>query len=272
MGWLGKIIGGTLGFMFGGPLGLIAGAAFGHMFDLAGDKGAPHQQQDQRSSFFHGQDQRYYGYGPVASGIDQTQMLFFVGAFSMLARIAAIDGQVSPLEQRKVEEFIDKDLRLDAQGHAAAMRVFNAAINGGGTFEQFATQFYQNFSREPALLQLMIDIFYRVAAADGDVNRAENDLIRTAGRIFHLSDAIMDSISRRYGGVSASTRSYAVLGLTPQATDEDVKKAYRKMSIEFHPDTVASKGLPEEFTTYATEKFREIQEAYEAIKRERGIK
>lgn len=261
MGWLGKIIGGTLGFMFGGPLGLIAGTAFGHMFDKAGELGS---QQGQQS-------QRYYG-GSMAYGMDQTQMLFFVGAFSMLARIATVDGQVSSAEQKKVEEFIVHDLRLDSQGHAAAMRVFQAAQNGGGTFEQFATQFYQNFSREPALLQLMIDIFYRVAAADGEINRAENDLIRTAGRIFHLSDSIMDSISRKYGGTSASTRAYAVLGLVPQASDDEVKRAYRKMSIEFHPDTVASKGLPEEFTTYATEKFREIQEAYDSIKRERGMK
>lgn len=261
MGWLGKIIGGTIGFMFGGPLGLIAGAAFGHMFDKAGELGQQNSQQQGR----------YYG-GPMAYGMDQSQMLFFVGAFSMLARIATVDGQVSAAEQRKIEEFISQDLRLDAQGRAAAMRVFQAALNGGGTFEQFATQFYQNFSGEPALLQLMIDIFYRVAAADGTINRAENDMIRTAGKIFHLPDSIMDSISRKYGGTSASTRAYAVLGLTPEASDEEVKKAYRKMSIEFHPDTVASKGLPEEFTTYATEKFREIQEAYEAIKNERGIK
>ncbi len=269
MGWLGKIIGGTLGFMFGWPLGLIAGAAFGHMFDKAGELGQQGSRQDGQSQRQQG---RYYGSGPVAYGMDQTQMLFFVGAFSMLARIAAVDGQVSSAEQKKVEEFIVQDLRLDTQGHAAAMRVFQAAINGGGTFEQFATQFYQNFSREPALLQLMIDIFYRVAVADGEINRAENDLIRTAGKIFHLSDSIMDSISRKYGGASATTRAYAVLGLTPQASDDEIKRAYRKMSIEFHPDTVASKGLPEEFTTYATEKFREIQEAYESIKRERGIK
>ena len=66
-------------------------------------------------------------------------------------------------------------------------------------------------------------------------------------------------------------QAYATLGLAKDATVEEIKKAYRKLSIEFHPDTVSSKGLPEEFTKFATEKFREIQSAYEAIKKERDI-
>ncbi len=263
MGWFGKIIGGTLGFMFGGPLGMIAGAAFGHMFDKAGE--FSHQAGNRQQGMF-------FGSSTMAQGADQTQMLFFVGAFSMLARLASCDGQVSQAERHKIEETIDRDFHLDANGKIAAMRVFNAALQGGGTFDQFATQFYQNFSQEPALLQLMIDIFYRVAAADGAVNRQENDMIHRAGKLFHLSDSIMDSIARQYGTSSATTKAYSVLGLTPNASDDDVKHAYRKMSIEFHPDTVASKGLPEEFTKYATEKFREIQGAYEEIKKERNMK
>jgi len=61
------------------------------------------------------------------------------------------------------------------------------------------------------------------------------------------------------------------LGLTPQATESEIKKAYRRLSIDYHPDSIASKGLPEEFTLFASEKFRSIQEAYEAIKKERGF-
>lgn len=61
------------------------------------------------------------------------------------------------------------------------------------------------------------------------------------------------------------------LGINKNVTDSEVKKAYRKLSIEYHPDTIASKGLPEEFSNFATQKFREIQQAYEKIKKERNF-
>ena len=73
------------------------------------------------------------------------------------------------------------------------------------------------------------------------------------------------------GGAGSSARAYAILGITKDASVDEIKKAYRKLSIEFHPDSVASKGLPEEFTTFAAEKFRAIQEAYEKIKQDRNI-
>jgi len=255
MAWLGKLFGGTFGFMFGGPLGMIAGIAFGHMFDKAGDVGST---QTTRSSY---------------TTLDREQMLFFVGAFSMLARIASSDGSVSSHERQKVLEFIRQDLRLGYREEEAAMRVFDTALTGGGTFDQFASQFYQNFSHAPNILQLMIDIFYRVAAADGVINSAEEEMIRRAAKIFRLSDSFVEMLCNRYGGCSnASDKSYAILNIPRTATDDEVKRAYRKLSIEFHPDTLASKGMGEEFLGHATAKFREIQDAYESIKRERGIR
>jgi len=263
MGWIGKLIGGAIGWVIGGPLGLIAGIAFGNLFDRAGHISMDQGQAGPGGAF---QSQSY-------SREQQSQMVFFVGAFSMLARLATVDGRLLPEEQKKVEEFIDQDLKLDAQSRNAAMRVFSAALSGGGTFTQFATQFYQNFSHEPALLELMIDIFYRVAIADGEINAAEEQLISQAARLFNISSALLDSIRHRYtGGAGSPNRAYAVLGLDKEASNEDIKKAYRKLSIEFHPDTVASKGLPEEFTKFATDKFRAIQEAYDALKKERNIK
>jgi len=253
--WLGKIIGGTMGLFLGGPLGLIAGIAFGNLFDSSND----HVESGRPSSF---------------SSIDQTQMVFFVGAFSMLAKMVTSDGSMVTSERQKVEEFITRDLKLGPDGRNAALRVFNAALsNNAGTFDQFALQFYQNFSHERALLELMMDVLVRVAAADGTISDPERRLINAAARTFRISDALLASIIKRYSSISASpSKAYSVLNLTPDASIEEIKKAYRKLSIEFHPDTVASKGLPEEFTRFATEKFRAIQEAYDTIKAERGIK
>lgn len=260
MGWMGKLIGGAMGLAVGGPLGMIAGIAFGNLFDRAN---VYTTTQDRSIPF---------GSDSTMNAQQQSQMIFFVGAFSMLARMATVDGRLLPEEQRKVEEFISQDLKLDPQSRQAALRVFNAALTGGGTFDQFATQFYQNFAHEPAILELMIDILVRVAAADGTINQAEDRLITVAAKIFRIQDSLLASIKRRYGSIAASpSKAYAVLGLQPDATVDEIKKAYRKLSREFHPDSIASKGLPEEFTTFAAEKFRVIQEAYDTIKKERDI-
>ncbi len=255
MAWLGKLLGGTLGFMFGGPLGMIAGIAFGYLFDKADE-------------FEHTDRPAYRTQGSR----DSTQMMFFVGAFSMVARVAQADGEVTSSERAAIERFIDERLRLGTSEHAAAMRVFDAALVGGGTFDQFAAQFYENFATSSGLLQLMIEFFYEVAVADGTINSSEEALIRRAAQLFHIPDYVADAIRRRYGGSSAGGHAYAVLNLSPTATDEEVKKAYRKMCIEFHPDTLASKGMGEEFKAAAERKFQEIQEAYEEIKKDRGIK
>jgi len=250
--WLGKLVGGTMGFFLGGPLGLIAGVAFGNLFDSA--------DRDRGERF-------------SISSSDQTQMVFFVGAFSMLAKMATSDGSMVAQERAKVEEFITKDLRLAGQERQAAINVFNAALTSNGTFEQFALQFYQNFASERSILELLMDVLVRVAAADGKISPPEKNLIDSAAHIFRIPDSLLSSIISRYSSVATSpNQAYSVLNLTSHATDDEVKKAYRKLSVEFHPDTIASKGLPEEFTRFATEKFRAIQDAYESIKKERGMK
>ncbi|NCB02289.1 MAG: molecular chaperone DnaJ [Spirochaetia bacterium] len=255
MAWLGKIVGGTMGFFLGGPLGLIAGVAFGNLFDSANKV----ERSTIDSSSF--------------SSVDQTQMVFFVGAFSMLAKMATSDGSMVSSERAKVEEFITQDLRLAGPERQAAIKVFNASLTSSGTFEQFALQFYQNFAHERTILELLMDVLVRVAAADGAISSQEKVLLDNAAHIFRIPESLLASIINRYSSVSASpSKAYSVLNLTPSATDEEVKKAYRKLSIEFHPDTIASKGLPEEFTRFATEKFRAISDAYEAIKKERGLK
>jgi DnaJ like chaperone protein len=209
----------------------------------------------------------------------QAQLTFFIGTFSMLARVVAADGSVTQEEEQKVTEFMDRDLRLDPQSRSTAVRIFQTALQSPQDFDQLASQFYSQFSSRPEILDLLIDILYRVAAADGSIVDEEERLIGRVGRVFGYSDEQLAAFRRQYvhGGRRAGTAaaagggSYAVLGLEPGASDEEVKRAYRKMVHQYHPDTIASKGLPEEFNTFAHEKFKEIQEAYDAIKKERGL-
>jgi DnaJ like chaperone protein len=209
-------------------------------------------------------------------------MTFFVGAFSMLAKLAAVDGNVSDKERRKVEEFMDKDLNLDAVTKSSAFRIFDTAVNASETFYQFANQFSREFRYQRQLLELMIDIMLRVAHEDGGISSEEETLIVDAVHIFRLEDSLYSRLKAKYtGGYSGYTGSsygqasagaaYSVLGCKSSDSDDSLKKAYRKLVNEYHPDKVASKGLPDEFEKAAKAKFIEIQNAWDRIKTERGL-
>jgi len=251
MGILGKIVGGAIGFAIGGPLGAVLGATFGHAFDAGGGTYIEHRPSG-------------------VSASEQAQATFFVAAFSMLAKLVRADGHVSREELESVEKFMLYDLNLDPQSRQAAMNIFNTAGASAQRFEDFAAQFYQSFQHQPQLLDLMIDIMLRVALADGHMSAPEDRMIRSAATIFQMGDDRYHSIKSRY--MRDTDRYYSVLGLSATATDDEVKHQYRRRVSEYHPDKIAGKGLPEEFTKFAEDKFREIQEAYEAIKKERGIR
>ncbi len=191
----------------------------------------------------------------------------------MLAKLASADGVVSEDARRKVREFTLNDLHLMGQSYQYALEIFENALNQSASFEDLADQFYENFRNSPQLLNLMIDIFYRVAMADGRITANEERLIDYAARTFRIHQSILDSIKSKYGaGGIKSSRAYSILGLKEDATDQEVKKAYRKLILEYHPDTVSARGMADEFKEYATKRFREIQEAYEIICKERNIK
>lgn len=268
MSWLGKIIGGTIGFFLGGPLGMIAGAVFGHMFDKSNELQGEDDSSQQGYSRRFGDSDRYYFFN---TGYNRSQMVFFVGAFSMLAKLAAADGQISDGARRKVNEFMVNDLHLTGSSYQYAQSIFNQALSQDATFENLADQFYGNFRTSPQILNLMIDIFYRVAMVDGRISPNEERLIDYAVRAFRIPESLHESIRRNHN-VKGASRAYAVLGLTESATEAEIKKAYRKLILEYHPDTIAAKGMAEEFKEYATKRFREVQEAYETICKERGIK
>ena len=251
MGWMGKLVGGTIGFALGGPLGAIFGAAFGHAFDTGSELDAVGNRQR-------------------LSTVEQHQLTFFVAAFSMLAKLVQVDGRVTKEEIVSIEDFMEKDLRLNAQSRNAAVHIFRTALDAPGTFVDFASQFYGQFHNQPQMLELMVDIQLRVAVSDGSMTHGEETLILSAVDIFNFSTLRFERLKSQY--VQTADKSYAVLGCSPDDSDDQVKGCYRQRVQEYHPDKIAAKGLPEEFTRFAHDKFREIQEAWERIKAARGIK
>ena len=248
MGWFGKVVGGTIGFALAGPLGAMAGAVFGHAFD----KNGSHQEH------------RYLSSGETA------QLTFFVGAFSMLAKLVRSDGRIEKEEIDTIEKFMAEDLNLAPESRQYARNIFQTALHSHESFEDFAVQFYNQFRYQPQFLELMIDIMLRVAVSDAAVNDNEEKIIQSAAHIFNFTDERYGSLRSKY--VSDAEKYYAVLNAGNTDTDDHIKQQYRKLAQDYHPDKIVSKGLPEEFVKFAHDKFRDIQEAYDAIKKERGMK
>ncbi len=251
MGLLKKIVGGTIGFVIAGPLGAIAGAAIGHALDMD----SQHLQTTQRARL---------------SPNEEAQFTFFVATFSMLAKLAKVDGRVTREEIDTVEKFMIYDLSLDPISRRVATNIFHAAVESPDNFRDFASQFYLQFQAQPQMLDLMIDILLRVSIADGTLSPSEEELILVAVRLFNFSDEKYMTLKSRY--VKDVQKYYAILGCNRNDSNEQIKKQYRKLVSDYHPDKIASKGLPDEFTKFANNKFREIQEAYEVVKKERGIR
>ena len=151
-----------------------------------------------------------------------------------------------------------------------AFNIFRTALDSPADFEDFAFQFYGRFRHQPQMVEMMIDILLRVSVADGALTVSEETLILSAVQIFQMNQARYEQIKAQYS--VSSDQPYHVLGSRRSDSDEAIKKRYRQLVQAYHPDKIASKGLPEEFTRLAEEKFREIQAAYEDIRKERGLK
>lgn len=120
----------------------------------------------------------------------------------------------------------------------------------------------------PMRLELLHFLF-GIAAADGDVNENELRELEKVSAYMGISMPDYESIKAMFYRRYEPSSSYKILEVDPGATDEEVKKAYRKMAVKFHPDKVSHLG--EEFQSAAKEKFQKVQQAYDDIKRMRGI-
>ena len=247
MGWLGKAVGGSLGFLIGGPIGAIAGIALGHQYDK--------------------NEEKIKSAAGVFSRQEKSQAIFFVTTFSLFAKMARADGRVSREEIDVIDNFIVHELGLDSESRNMAIKIFRAAKSSPEPYESLARQFYGEFRNRRDMLLTMVELLMRIALADNRFHVNEERMIRGVVNIFHISEQEYSRLRSVY--LQSGDRYYAVLGCSRTDSDETIKKKYRKLVMEYHPDRVTAKGLPEEFAKVATEKFREIQEAYDFVMKER---
>lgn len=243
---LGKILGGGLGFAFGGPIGALLGVAVGSMLDMGS---SPNARDNSRS---------------FRQNRQTTQGDFVISLLVLSASVMKADGKILKSELDYIKRFLVNQFGEDAaQEQLILLRdILKKDIPLRDVCEQIRTNV-----PHPARLQ-MLHFLFGIAQADSHVDTAEVNIIQRISNYLGIRQADFDSLKAMfYKDVGAA---YTILEITPQATDEDVKKAYRKMALKYHPDRLGN--LAEDLKKGAEEKFRKVQEAYETIQKERGFK
>ena len=256
MSWWGTVIGGTLGYMFGGPLGAILGAALGRNFT----RGI--QLNDAQPGFGSGQQER-------------VQAAFFTATFSVMGHVAKADGRVSAAEISAARSIMAQ-MQLSAEQRKAAIGLFNEGKKDDFPLHDVLQQFRLECHRRRNLLQMFLEIQIATAMADGHLHPDEKRLIKSIGELLGFAPAEIDRLfrftnsSRTYSSERQSLpEAYKILGVDRSASGAEVKKAYRRLMSQHHPDKLIAKGLPEEMIKLATEKTQTIKAAYEQIKESR---
>lgn len=241
MAKFGKWVGAGLGWVIGGgPIGAIIGLSLGWMLDSASES-------------------------DVQKGYTKTTVGDF--AVSLLILIAAVmkaDGKIMRSELDYVKRFLIQ--RFGTESASEALKMLRDILKQNIPIQDVCLQIksHLDYSSRLELLHLL----YGVAISDERVNEKELTIISQVAYYLGISSADQNSLKSMF--FKSAESAYKILGVEHSANDEEIKKAYRALAIKYHPDKVSYLG--DDFRKSAEEKFRKINEAYEQIKKERGIK
>lgn len=273
MSWWGKLLGGYLGFVLGGPLGALIGAAMGHNFD----------SNREESPSRVGQDDDH----------ERIQLAFFTATFSVMGHIAKADGKVSR-DEIKHAESIMSGMQLDQQMRKAAINLFNEGKKPSFDLDAVLLQFKQEAGRRTNLYRMFMEIQIQAAYADGTMHASERRVLKHVSAFLGFPDFVFRQLesfvkaSMGHGGARSDSyqsggdrsqaraatmtlrEAYQILGVTSKSEKAEVKRSYRRLISQHHPDKLVAKGLPEEMIKIANEKTAEISKAYDAIKDAKG--
>lgn len=235
----GKLGGAGIGLALGGPIGALVGGMAGHM--LVDRDGAPF-------------------------GTPPRDLVFTTGLVALAAKMAKSDGVVV---RHEVEAF-ERIVEVPDSEHARVKNLFDLAKGTTDGFESYARQIADLFREEPALLEDVLDGLFHIAKADGAVHEAEFEYLRAVAGIFGLEGKEFDRVAARH--VSRPDDPYLILGADRTMSDGDLKRHYRRLVAENHPDREIARGLPPEAVGIATQRLAVINEAWERVAAERSIR
>ena len=242
-----KWLGGGIGWAAGGPIGAILGFALGSMIDgiQSGEYAyEPHQQ-------------------PNFNTPQTTPNDFILSLLILASAVMKSDNKILRSELDFVKRFLLQQFGADEAERQ--LLILRELFKKDYDLQQVGIQIKQ-YMEYPSRLQLMHFLF-GLAAADAQVHPSELKLITQIAGILGVSNSDFESIKAMF--VKDTTSAYRILEVTPDANDDEIKKAYRRMALKYHPDRVAHLG--DDVQKAANAKFQELNAAYEKIKKERGI-
>ena len=231
----GKFGGAVAGLVTGGPLGALLGALAGHFLIDRGD--------------------------------GDTTIGFTIAVIALSAKMAKADGVVTDEEVRAFERLF----RVAPEEEANVRRVFDMARRDTAGFESYAAQVARLFADNPALLEDILDGLFEIAKADGVLHPAEAVFLERVAEIFGFAPNEFRRIRASHFAPDKAD-PYVVLGVAYDASEDEIRRTYRRLVRENHPDSLIGRGVPEEFVRLATDKLAAINGAYDKVVAERGFR
>jgi DnaJ like chaperone protein len=275
---IGKILGTIFGFMFGRIPGAILGFFVGHMFDKGYSKNF--NQTGGFNRFFASQDEF------------KSQAIFFHSLFSVMGHVAKADGKVSDIEIQMASALMDQ-MNLEGETRQEAQQAFRDGKAADFALKQTVQEFKESCHGRRDILQVYLEILIQAAYVDGKLDKSEQAILETVAQylgfgqhdLLYLMSAFeaemrfrqgtggkQNANGQKYSSQQSLDDAYKILGVKTSEDDKSIKKAYRKLMSEHHPDKLVSKGLPKQALELAKNKTQDIQSAYELIKEKRGFR
>ena len=258
---MGKIIGAFIGWLAADFFGAMIGFFIGSYFDRGlGSFSRPLSSDEQA----------------------RVGACYFETLFTLLGFIAKADGRVSEEEIAQAEALMAR-MGLNKEHRHQAIRQFKVGIKSDFSLHQLMQQFVSTCGRLNNLKQSLLNDLIAIALADGELHTAERQVLQNIAQYLGVSKALFERILamimaqsqfKGAGGAGASSAgqleaAYMALGVTSKNTDSEIKKAYRKLISENHPDKLMGQGMPDDMIKLATERTQEIRKAYELIQTSR---
>lgn len=262
MNWIARILCTLLGYNMFGPVGAIIGFAVGFYFDRALTSFQSHFDPAKRKL------------------VEQT---LFTSVFQLMGYMAKSDGRVSEHEIHVAETMMQR-MRLSDEMRLKAIELFKKGADPEFEIDETLNDFMAVCNPYPDIKQLMLVYLITMALSDGALHEVEESILRRVSLHLGYSESAYEHILRmaqaqgffhqqdsQSGADSADSvqTAYDALGVEPSITDAELKRTYRKLMSQYHPDKLAGQGVPEEMIKVATERSQEIQAAYELIRKTR---
>jgi len=241
MGMFGKWLGGGLGFVMGGPIGGLLGFLVGSVIDST---------TVQSSTY-------------TTSSVRTTQGDFSMSLMVLVAAVMKADGKVVKSELDYVKQFFVR--QFGQESAKEALLVLKDIIKQEIPVRDVCLQISRNMDYSSRLQ--LLHLLFNISLADTRIQPLEIELIEKISGA--LGVASNDFVSIKNMFIPETDSSYKILEIDPNSSNEEVKKAYRRMAMKYHPDKVSHLG--DEFRKTADEKFKKVNESYEKIKKERNL-